>query len=55
VALPGAATALALALAPARAQAKLKVATTIETLADLARQVAGSMDPTSSRPGHRWC
>jgi zinc/manganese transport system substrate-binding protein len=31
----------ALALAPARAQAKLKVAATIETLADLARQVGG--------------
>jgi zinc/manganese transport system substrate-binding protein len=33
--------AVALALAPARADAKLKIAATIETLADLARQVGG--------------
>jgi zinc/manganese transport system substrate-binding protein len=43
----------ALALLPARAEAKLKVATTIETLADLARQVGGDrVDVTSLSRGY---
>jgi zinc/manganese transport system substrate-binding protein len=43
----------ALALVPARAEAKLKIAATIETLADLARQVGGDrVDVTSLSHGY---
>jgi zinc/manganese transport system substrate-binding protein len=43
----------ALALVPARAEAKLKVVTTIETLADLARQVGGDhVDVTALSRGY---
>jgi zinc/manganese transport system substrate-binding protein len=45
--------AAALALAPARAEAKLKVAATIETLADLAREVGGDhVEVTSLSRGY---
>ena len=47
------ACAAVVALAPARADAKLKIATTIETLGDLARQVGGErVDVTSLSRGY---